>query len=441
MAEKSTAGAAGGPAGPAEGLSQLLFAALPEGVLVLDDEGRCVEANPALCQLLGRTRSEILASRLADLVPPAWTAGVAHAVERLRSGGSLEGEVPLATADGTLLDLEWSSRPRFAPGLHLFTVRDVRERVGAERRLVAEHAVALLLREVESLAEAAPGILAALCDTLGSRVAALWQVAPDGERLRCVSVWSSGADEAGLEPFRTASIALSFARGEGLPGRVWGERTAAVIADLAQDLNFPRRAAAAQAGLTSGFGFPITVGDELFGVFEFFAQRVFVPDEPQLLMMTAISHDVGRFLREARAQAEVERLHRDLARKTEEHETIFNSVPALIWYKDDRNNIVRVNRRAAELAGLSPAQMEGRATRDLYPEEAESYFQDDLAVMRSGQPKVGIVEPIVGPDGAKRWVRTDKIPYRNAEGKVVGVIVFAVDLTDPGLGRPLSAAS
>ena len=36
----------------------------------------------------------------------------------------------------------------------------------------------------------------------------------------------------------------------------------------------------------------------------------------------------------------------------------------------------------------------------------------------------------VSPD-EKRLIRTDKIPYRDNEGNIVGVIVFAIDLTPP----------
>src|SRR4029078_50687 len=98
-----------------------------------------------------------------------------------------------------------------------------------------------------------------------------------------------------------------------------------------------------------------------------------------------------------------------------------------------KNNIVRVNRLAAEWAGLPQSQMEGRSTYELYPDEAEGYYQDDLEVIRSGGPKLGIVEQGAGAGGGKHWVRTDKIPYRNADGEVVGVIVFAVDLTDQAM--------
>jgi two-component system sensor histidine kinase TtrS len=43
---------------------------------------------------------------------------------------------------------------------------------------------------------------------------------------------------------------------------------------------------------------------------------------------------------------------------------------------------------------------------------------------------LGIVELLQTSSGEKRWVRTDKIPYRDEQNEIVGVIVFAVDITD-----------
>jgi PAS domain S-box-containing protein len=113
-----------------------------------------------------------------------------------------------------------------------------------------------------------------------------------------------------------------------------------------------------------------------------------------------------------------------------EMEVLLDSVPAFIWYKDCENRILRANRLAAESMGLSVDQVEGRSAYDLYPDEAAKYHDDDLEVIRSGEPKLGIVEFLTTASGEKRWVRTDKIPYRNDTGEIVGVIVFAVDISE-----------
>jgi hypothetical protein len=56
-------------------------------------------------------------------------------------------------------------------------------------------------------------------------------------------------------------------------------------------------------------------------------------------------------------------------------------------------------------------------------------------VIESGRPKLGIVEQMQTSTGEKRWVQTDKIPYRDESGEIVGVIVFAVDITDRKLAE------
>lgn len=120
----------------------------------------------------------------------------------------------------------------------------------------------------------------------------------------------------------------------------------------------------------------------------------------------------------------------ELAAHREDLQIILDSVPAFIWYKDSDNRILRANRAAAESMGMSVEALVDRSTHELYPDEASDYHRDDLEVIRSGRPKLGIVEPLQSGSGEKRWVRTDKIPYRDRHGEIVGVIVFAVDITD-----------
>ncbi|MDB5037451.1 MAG: sensory transduction histidine kinase [Bacteriovoracaceae bacterium] len=118
----------------------------------------------------------------------------------------------------------------------------------------------------------------------------------------------------------------------------------------------------------------------------------------------------------------------DLKQQNEDYKIIFDAVPAMIWYKDTSNKMLRVNKTAATAMGKDALELEGRNTRDFYP-NAEDYYKDDLEVIRSNTPKLGIVEPMVDQFGSKAWVQTDKIPHRNEKGDVNGVIVIARDIT------------
>lgn len=124
-------------------------------------------------------------------------------------------------------------------------------------------------------------------------------------------------------------------------------------------------------------------------------------------------------------ESEARLLHQQI-----EQQVLLDMIPAMVWYKDPYNRILRTNRRAAESINRTVADIEGRPTAEFYPEEAEKYHRDDLEVIASRQPKLGIVELYRTGSGEKRWVQTDKVPYCDPQGNVLGVLVFAQDITE-----------
>jgi PAS domain S-box-containing protein len=118
-----------------------------------------------------------------------------------------------------------------------------------------------------------------------------------------------------------------------------------------------------------------------------------------------------------------------LKRQREEQQIILDSVPALIFYKDTHNRIIRVNKALAELTGMTVDEMEGKTAFETFSTEAESFWRDDLEVINSGQPKRNIIEAVATPTGL-RWVQTDKLPYRDEKGNIIGIIGFSLDITE-----------
>ncbi len=114
----------------------------------------------------------------------------------------------------------------------------------------------------------------------------------------------------------------------------------------------------------------------------------------------------------------------------ESQRIIFDSIPAFVWLKDRENRILKISNHAARALGRTPSEIEGRPTEEFYPDEAGKYWADDLEVIHCGEPKRGIIEQMVSASGEKFWCRTDKIPYRSVSGEIIGVIVFAIDITE-----------
>lgn len=120
---------------------------------------------------------------------------------------------------------------------------------------------------------------------------------------------------------------------------------------------------------------------------------------------------------------------KELQIQKNDFEGIFNSAPTLIVYKDDQNKILRVNEAVANFLDLEKSQIEGRHCKDLFPHHYEKYYLDDLEVIKTGKPKLRIVQTYKLQSGKTGWVLTDKVPYSNNFGDTHGVLLFAIDIT------------
>jgi diguanylate cyclase (GGDEF)-like protein/PAS domain S-box-containing protein len=122
--------------------------------------------------------------------------------------------------------------------------------------------------------------------------------------------------------------------------------------------------------------------------------------------------------------------HQDLCKLVDEYETLFNLMPVQIWYKDTKNRIVRVNKKVEEDFGISRRDLVGRSAEELFPSYSAKYYEDDLEVIHSGKPKLGIIEQINNAKGETFWISTSKIPMTNSEGVVTGLVALLLDITE-----------
>jgi PAS domain S-box-containing protein len=216
--------------------------------------------------------------------------------------------------------------------------------------LRAEHAVARVLAEAPSEAVVYPRLLEAVGSSLGWEVGAVWVAA--GERLRCVQTWR------GPEGFVAASRELALARGEGLPGRVWASGEPAWVADLDAEENLPRAPSALEAGLRTGFCFPIHLAGDVLGAIEFLASERREPDRDLLATMTSLGARIGQAVIRMRTQ---ERLRESDARKS----AILNAAFDCIITMDAEGRVVEVNRATERMFGYAAEEMVGRELAEL----------------------------------------------------------------------------
>jgi PAS domain S-box-containing protein len=123
---------------------------------------------------------------------------------------------------------------------------------------------------------------------------------------------------------------------------------------------------------------------------------------------------------------------RQLAEANQMLQMVMDTIPARIFWKDTDLVYLGCNRLFAEDAGKkSPEEILGKTDYDLgWREQAERYRQDDMVVMRSGNSKLGYEEPQTAPDGKRLWLQTSKIPLRDFNNHIIGILGTYEDITE-----------
>ncbi len=120
-----------------------------------------------------------------------------------------------------------------------------------------------------------------------------------------------------------------------------------------------------------------------------------------------------------------------LAREHELLQTLMDSIPDSIYFKDGENKFVMVNKAKAAHSNVKPEDMIGKTDFDFLPEEqARKSFEDDEEVMKIGKFIINKIEKITGVDGSERWVSVTKFPRFDTEGNIIGTMGISRDVTE-----------
>jgi PAS domain S-box-containing protein len=120
----------------------------------------------------------------------------------------------------------------------------------------------------------------------------------------------------------------------------------------------------------------------------------------------------------------------NLEKEQQELDCIVDSSPIIIFYKDKEGKFIRVNKTFAEALKIPKEKFLGKTVFDFYSAKiAQGMTNDDLEVLKSGRPKLGIIEQYKSASGM-RWVQTDKVPIFDKNGIPVGLVGFAQDITE-----------
>lgn len=110
--------------------------------------------------------------------------------------------------------------------------------------------------------------------------------------------------------------------------------------------------------------------------------------------------------------------------------TLVSSIPDLIWLKDPDGVYLACNPMFERFFGALEREIIGKTDYDFIDRELADFFREhDRKAMSAGGPSVNQEWVTFADDGHRALLETIKTPMRDGEGKLVGVIGIARDIT------------
>ncbi len=112
--------------------------------------------------------------------------------------------------------------------------------------------------------------------------------------------------------------------------------------------------------------------------------------------------------------------------------TIIDNIPDCIYTKDASFQKTLANKAEVKLmGGNSEEDVLGKDDYNFYPKElADIFAADDKAIFETGEPILFKEELLVDKAGRKRWILSSKIPLRDKNDVVIGIVGLSHDITE-----------
>jgi PAS domain S-box-containing protein len=327
---------------------QVLVQASPLAIIELSSDGIVRKWNSAAEYIFGWEREEVLGRLflLAHQHKDKQEEFLYLREQILNSKKLVGAELHYQKKDGSPIDID------------IFTVHnttsiaviidDVTKYKPIERRLKTQYAVTRILAESITLGEAIAKVLEVICKCFEWEISAFWKLDPNINVLRNIEIWHIPSIK--LESFYEVTKRITFSPGIGLPGRVWENCSPLWITDLSKDTKFLRLPVAVREGLRSGFGFPILVMGEFFGVVDSYSREFQKPDQNVLDMLTTFGSQIGQFIE--RRQAE-----KALQESEKKYRSLVGNIPAITWTSTQDKKPIFISSNIVNVYGFTSEEI------------------------------------------------------------------------------------
>jgi PAS domain S-box-containing protein len=129
---------------------------------------------------------------------------------------------------------------------------------------------------------------------------------------------------------------------------------------------------------------------------------------------------------------EIKRIESELAEERNLLRSLIDNLPDYIYVKDTQYRYAIDNIAHRKFLGVRTEQeVIGKRITDFFPPAlVEQFARDDQRIIENGEVLLNREEPLLDAQGRKRWHSTTKVPLRNNEGQIVGLVGISRDITE-----------
>lgn len=182
----------------------------------------------------------------------------------------------------------------------------------------------------------------------------------------------------------------------------------------------------------SSCSLPLHLDGKVIGAFTLYASYPNAFDTAAKNLLTEMVKDIDFALNNLKINRIRVKVEHDLEEAHYFLKTIINNAPIRIFWKDRNLHYLGCNPLFAKDAGFdSPQEIIGKNDYQLmWREQANAYRNDDERVINTGEQKLFYEEQQSTSDGNYIWLRTSKVPLRNKDNDIIGLLGMYENITE-----------
>lgn len=407
-----------------------IFESTMDCILLVDSEGRIVDANPSFLRIVDAESPDQVVGRIArDFLMPDERQASEQRLERLLREKSMSVQSTIVALTGKMTEIQWRAKANLVDDLHLAVGHDVTEQRLNERRLAISHRVTKLLTEGETMDDVRGALAQALCEATGAQAACFWQLQPGGSLHHTRSF--AFADHEAFQFLEKENSQVHLTAGVGLAGICLERKDVVALHELSPDqrtrfVNHPENR------VRHGIAFPVAGSREPFKVIELFSTQPFRMDESTREMLRSLGREIAQFMEK---RASVEALRESERRKNEtlaQLDSLLANAPIGLAFFDRDCRFAMINDYLANYINfLDMREVVGQRLVDILPSLGDSICREVTTVFERGTPmrQVEFVGEVPSMPGQQRHWMAGIFPVQMPSGHRPFVGLVITDIT------------